>query len=263
MLGRSPSAFICSMTKIHSSSMHQELAEVCRADLSAWDAQLGLIASEDIKVGEVIVAESPLFSVPDAPARHGSYAWDLVEQLFVSSRLQETFFGLRLKATEFLMDKSDVQLERDFAKRFKVERNFVRRAYFLVSTNNIAYFDDAGQAIGHGIFPILSRSNHSCVPSADLVPGDASKKQARLVAIKDIRAGEPVTWDYSDSAEFAEADYETRNFSLMNYMRFVCHCPRCLAEIPDELKQEKNLERYFDKLIAEEARSLAAEGVRR
>lgn len=47
------------------------------------------------------------------------------------------------------------------------------------------------------------------------------------MAHRDITVSEPITWNYGGNLQFLEADYVTRNYAMVNNMRFVCRCPRC------------------------------------
>lgn len=226
-----------------------------RFAVTPWGKERQLTATELIKEGEVIISETPLVSVRDITPKYSTYAWELVDKILSRSDLTQRYCILRLKVSKFLMDPEDNQIERDLAKKHRCTRDFVKKLYFSVSTNNIAYVDAHWQIIGHGIYPILSRANHSCKPNSTYKPGNIENKEVTLVALHDIRAGDAITWSYSQSPGFADADYTTRNLDLMNVFRFVCSCERCQTEIPPELAKLPNLSRYFNEWLMELSRT--------
>lgn len=221
--------------------------------VTSWGKEHQLTTTELIKEGDVIVAETPLVSVLDANPKYTTYAWDLVDKLLSSADLMQRYYASRLKVSKFSTDMEDQQIERNLAKKHRYTRDMVKTIYFGVATNNIGYKDAHGQVIGHGIYPIISRANHSCRPNATHKPGNIETREVSLVAVRDIQSGEAVTWNYANTPIFNDADYTTRNFNLMNTFNFVCNCERCKEEIPLELVDMPNLPRYFVGLIRDEA----------
>ncbi|MGN6085561.1 SET domain-containing protein [Trinickia sp.] len=234
-----------------------------RFSVAPWGKEQQLIASESIKEGEVIVCETPLVYALDLQPQYGTPVWDLVDKILSKADLTQRYCTLRLKTTKFRMDREDEQNERNLANKHRRTRDFVKKLYFSVATNNIGYVDVDRQVIGHGIYPFVSRANHSCRPNATYQPGDIEKRQVALVALHDIRVGDAVTWSYPQSASFDDADYAARNLALMDVYRFVCSCARCQAEIPAELAMLPNLPRYFDDRIENVTRRRAEEIVKR
>ncbi|MFP6562186.1 SET domain-containing protein-lysine N-methyltransferase [Paraburkholderia sp. B3] len=220
-----------------------------RFAVTSWGKEYQLTATEPIKEGEVIVSETPLVAVLDATPRYSTPTWDLVDKILLKTDLTQRYCALCLKVTKYLMDPEDNRIERNLAKKHRRTRDFVKKLYFGVATNNIGYVDARREIIGHGIYPVISRANHSCRPNATYEPGSIEKKEVTLVALHDVQAGDAITWSYPQSPDFDDADYATRNFALMDVFRFVCSCARCQAEIPSELAMLPNLPRYFDDWI--------------
>lgn len=209
--------------------------EITKVAVTKWGREHQLVVAEPIEEGEVIVSETPLVSIPDIPLKYSTPTWDLVDKILSRAELTQRYCTLRLKMTKFNFDQEDERMGRDLAKKHRHTKDFIKRLYFSVATNNIAYTDADQQIIGHGIYPIISRSNHSCRPNATYKPGATEKKEVTLVALHDIRAGDAITWSYPHSRSFDDADYTERNLNLMDTFRFVCSCERCQAEIPPEL----------------------------
>ena len=233
-----------------------------RFAVTPWGKEHQLTAAEPIKEGEVIVSETPLVSVLDITPKYSTPAWDLVDKILSRTYLMQRYYSLRLKVSKFRMDSEDHQIERKLTKKHRCIRDMVQKLYFSVATNNIGYVDAHGQVIGHGIYPVISRTNHSCRPSATHKPGNIENKEVTLVALHDIAAGDAITWSYPQTRSFDDADYTKRNFNLMNTFCFICSCERCQEEIPSELAKQPNLSRYFYDLVMDFARQQAEEKLR-
>ncbi len=164
------------------------------------------------------------------------------------------------------MEAADLAIEAHLVKIHRKSRQFVRMLYAGVATNNVGVLDADGLVRGHGVYPLLSRSDHSCVPNCELRPANWRAGEAALAAKQDIRAGEPLTWSYFREAEFLPQDWVTRNYSLVNLFRFACRCARCQAERPPEVPASPAGQvAYLDKLLYADAKKMAStpEGIAR
>ena len=117
-----------------------------------------------------------------------------------------------------------------------------------MATNIISYFGENYEIKGYGIFPVLSRANHSCNPNAFLAPGVEEAREVMLIAEKPIQKGATLTWSYAVTKEFDDADYFSRNKALWLNFRFVCRCERCESECSPKMKPAE-LERKFRELL--------------
>jgi hypothetical protein len=88
---------------------------------------------------------------------------------------------------------------------------------------------EGATASGMGLFEILGRVNHSCVPNARLesLAGESEAAGATLAATRDVELGEEVLIDYL--ANFEGTAAEKREHLLEQY-RFHCHCELCAAK---------------------------------
>jgi hypothetical protein len=222
-----------------------------RCRVLRWtDDEYQLTATAPIRRGEVAVAERPLVAASFARPRHGSVAWDLVDQILSDAAVRQAFYKHDLKVTSFPIEAADLPLERALATRHHVSALAVRELLHCVGTNNIGYFDAARKLQGLAIFPTLSRANHACTPNCRPMPGVVADKQVVFMALTDIAAGEAITWNYLDDSELMALDYGFRNVNLVNSYRFVCQCARCRAEVPPHLAEPRSALRYFDGLIS-------------
>lgn len=219
--------------------------------------QLMLVTSGAISAGEILLQERPLISIALLPSyRYGDYCWDMVDMLLADPETLRRVNALKLEATEQLMDPLSLQVERILVDKYKKSRALVRQLYCLIGTNNIGLLSHSATVTGYGLFPLLSRANHSCVPTAELQPGEGAGV-LMLRAKHDMKAGAEVTWSYFREAEFLPRSFEERNGALVNTFRFACWCPRCKAEWPAALAGVKDMVAHFDAEIAKEARELA------
>jgi hypothetical protein len=84
----------------------------------------------------------------------------------------------------------------------------------------------------YGLFELLSAINHSCVPNARLLILRYGGI-LRLVALRDIAAGEELTICYTYAKYLDEDDHWTtaeRRELLLSQHGFVCTCPACVAD---------------------------------
>ena len=98
----------------------------------------------------------------------------------------------------------------------------------LLRTNG---FDDAeGFA---NLYELTARMNHSCLPNTVRVSGDAASQQVRIVAVRQIRAGEEVSVSYLDTEAAGSSGgmpVRQRREYLMKNFGFRCMCLLCRRE---------------------------------
>lgn len=216
--------------------------------IAPWRAEHVLVAARPIDAGEVILTERPLVSVPDDEIGYPTFSWALVDSILASASITAQFYSLQLHQTKFRVDMEDQKTERELSKKYRRSRDVIRKIYMSVTTNNVGYGGSVGRSVGHGIYPIISRANHSCAPNAAYNSTDITTKEVSLVALSPVATGEPVTWNYAGTAEFDASDYVQRNFNLVDNFRFACACPKCQLEMPVELASKKDLVAHFDEL---------------
>ena len=218
-----------------------------------------LVAAKAVEEDTLLLAEPPLLYIPLGRYRFGTYVWDLVDKLLAEPALLQSYSRHKLLASPQLSDAQDLAVEDLLVKKYRKSRQLIRTLYWSIGTNNIGVLNRDWAVVGYGIYPQMSRSDHSCEPNARLMPGDWMAHQVNLVAKRAIKAGEAVTWCYFKESDFLPQDYMTRNVALLNIYRFICRCPRCQAEKPADLPAYgPKLVEYFDKIIRAEAKRLAA-----
>lgn len=223
-----------------------------------------LVSARKLASGETVLFEKPIVQVAVGYYQLSTYVWDMVDMLLSNKELLLQYTRLHLLASQTLLDADDQLIETHLVKKHRKSRPFVRTLYCSVATNNVGILDDEGLIRGHGIFPWISRSDHSCEPNTALTPANWHVGEISLVAKQEIRSGEPLTWCYFREAEFLPQDWLTRNYNLVNLYRFSCRCRRCQAERPADVPASPAAQvAYIDKLILQDAREAAktSEGV--
>ncbi|CAG8891230.1 unnamed protein product [Penicillium egyptiacum] len=94
---------------------------------------------------------------------------------------------------------------------------------FAENSFNIAN-SDQHEPEAHGLFPLHSRFNHSCIPNSEVptVTGEAISS----FATRDIAAGEEINFCYNPGFQ-GRTRYERHQA-----LRFTCHCVACLPGTP-------------------------------
>lgn len=216
------------------------------------------MVSQPVRPDEPLLVETPLLTIPVGRYNWGTYGWDFVDALLGDRALLQRYDRCKLAATEFLLDQEDLDTLTALMRKHKLSRERVRRLYFDVCTNNIGVLaDDQRRVVRYGLFERMSRSDHSCAPSSRLVSSASDRSAMALVAGRDLKPGEAVTWSYFQEDDFLQADFETRNLALVNTFRFVCRCERCRAERPPELAGKRDLLPYFDAQLRKMAEEMA------
>jgi hypothetical protein len=85
---------------------------------------------------------------------------------------------------------------------------------------------DGIKPLGHGLFILLSRLNHSCIPNSKVPVPEADGEIIANFATRDIAAGEEITFCYDTDFEL-----RTRN-DRHQALRFECDCKACLIGTP-------------------------------
>jgi hypothetical protein len=217
-----------------------------------------LVAARPLAQSETVLCEKPVVHVDVGHYRLSTYVWDMVDLLLADKVLLLQFTRCHLFAPPAKLDAEDEMIEAHLVKKYRKSRQFIRNLFFGVATNNVGIIDEDRFVRGHGVYPWLSRTNHSCEPNTALAPANWRAAEASLVAKRDIRVGEPLTWCYFREEEFLPQDWLTRNYNLVNLYRFTCRCPRCQTERPADVPASPAGQvAYIDKLIVKAAREIA------
>ena len=128
---------------------------------------------------------------------------------------------------EPLMDHREL-LEADESKasvvKFLLARNHSEEAVWrclgLLQTNGVTSHSVSGVATGHGLYPVFSITNHSCISNTRHATRDDT---FCLLAVTDIKAGEEITTSYKSSS----LGSIVRRPPFKQLWNFDCRCKRC------------------------------------
>lgn len=175
----------------------------------------GMIATRKLYPGDLILAEKPVFIVPDA--------------IFEDVEKCEEFLGketnkLSCDDRELFLSLSD--------KRVTDPNSHDPNPYCgIFYTNAMTYNDDAA------LCPLMSRANHSCRPNAEFISRPDLGVQ-HLVTNYVINEGEEITISYMSMAEEGSETKETRQDYLRRWYGFQCTCRACTIQDKELLDDE-------------------------
>jgi hypothetical protein len=156
----------------------------------------GLRATRKIILGEEVLAERPLLALPTEADRS---RW------------------------ESAIDSLPDALKDQFWRLFNAYPEL--RAYGIVKTNCFSLGGGAEEIQMNGLFLILSRLNHSCLPNCERWWQPARQVET-LYALREIQVGEELTIHYADIC----ARMSDRQACFQRVWRFDCKCEICQLE---------------------------------
>ncbi|GAA5937170.1 uncharacterized protein JCM15063_002830 [Sporobolomyces koalae] len=229
---------------------------------------LGAFASQPIAAGSLVLADTPLFTV-DAPLQNwlftraqsgasgGPTPVEGEEELEPAKDFDEF---LERNILQMLSWKSDQQREQfwDLANT----RDDLPKAYGIFATNAVQTTGEIG-----GMFLMLSRFNSACRPTLSRPAWDPASRTTRLYALRDIAAGEELTWTYLN-VTFEFDGVAARQDEMQRVFGFACACDACeregnaLQESETRLLQLRRLKEKIGGGHTEEAEGEMTEGRR-
>jgi hypothetical protein len=181
----------------------------------------GMFASCKLKRGELILEEKPLFKV--------------------------NYFQTQIE-TGKKISKLSSETKKIFNELIDCHSPKTPTPHGIVQTNALPLGHSATQG---GIFPLISRINHSCLPNVHH-NWNPYKEMETIYAIKDIEPEEEILTSYIDLYN----DKETRQKLLKSSFNFNCNCVLC--SITDDIKRResdirRNILRELDEEIPNNA----------
>ena len=118
---------------------------------------------------------------------------------------------------KFFVKMSDYEKEIYYSLHDSFERRYTPKTF-----NGIMNTNAFGVGCGSGIFPLITRINHSCHPKVHY-SWDVAKHGLAAYAQVDMEEGEEVTLSYIH----VTADTKNRKDSLLRNFKFDCQCELC------------------------------------
>jgi hypothetical protein len=196
--------------------------------IAGWGAEKQLVAASDAVTGALLFAELPIAFVETRADEDDEGPWLLLEMILATPAMADRVAAADLKLTRWPLAADDLETLAHLAGRYRRNPDKLAQLYHRVAANNIRYAQ--GGRHGYGIWPTLSRSNHSCAPNCQ--PGALADRPLveLLLATRPIAVGEPLCWNYYGDPAFLALSCAERNARLQRDFRFQCRCPRCLRE---------------------------------
>jgi hypothetical protein len=214
----------------------------------------GLFSSADYGPDATIFSEIPLFESSDfadvdSPSGKNRWnnkmAWSLLECVLgkqqadkiSSSYCSQTSFFLRPPSWEV----ADSLVLARLSTEYKMGPERLKQLYVRIATNSIASVerisrfsgrDDAGRPVMFemhspaklGLFPLLSKLNHSCAPTCKWVVPSEPGEPLLLQALDELKLGEELTVGYVSRGDASSADVSD---ILQRQFGFTCRCQLC------------------------------------
>ena len=210
--------------------MTTDIAHAPLVRMSRWGGEMQLVASADAEPGALLSAEYPIAFVEIEPDQDDAAPMLLLESILATDATHARVSAEDLKLTTWQLGAADLMMLDALSRKYGRNPKKLAQLYHRVAANNIRYAQ--GGVIGYGIWPIVSRSNHSCEPNAQLGATPRQPLAELLLATRPIKAGDAICWNYLGSASFLALDWFARNAQLLKDFQFLCRCPRCEAERP-------------------------------
>ncbi|CAE8602508.1 unnamed protein product [Polarella glacialis] len=214
-------------------------------ELSQRYGSEGLIAKQAILPGSRILSEPPLVRLPH-PAE-GDYTLSMMHKHLdgeVKDRLLQNCQGHSLchgtaesqhlldyqKWTALALERQTQALEAEKANGVPDSESKVKIRTFDQSVLDamlvVCFNSFLSQPTNcfQLVYPTISKSNHSCVPNAQVNAPDEG--DGEIVCIKPIQPGEEITVSYLCDANLAQS-IGRRQKMLAGNWEFTCGCPRC------------------------------------
>lgn len=159
---------------------------------------IGVVASRDIKAGELLSSEAPVVY------------WDSNDSWLTRSRsIQKQFDGLPPQTRDAVLELHDAHAV-----------GGQKTLGGIVSTNS-----HTKKGTSAGVLCLeCSRFNHSCVPNCEQ-SWNEDLQEVHIFASRDVRKGEELQIYYVDVRKSSE----DRTSELLDKYRFCCDCPACTA----------------------------------
>ncbi|KAF8336986.1 uncharacterized protein EI90DRAFT_2910914 [Cantharellus anzutake] len=181
----------------------------------------GLVATHQIKQGQLIMTEKPLFILPNAISSSPTKLLnDVTSQLTPFEHAQ--YFNLSYPS-HVVSSPDEVALS-------------------IFMTNAIAAGEDEA-----GIFPVTARLNHGCSRAFNVVYHWREEKHELVVhALRDIEPGEELLTTYTDTKK----PRAVRREYLSQHYHFQCNCAVCSLPDNESQKSDDRLVRYAENRLA-------------
>jgi len=183
----------------------------------------GVIAVRNIARGEIIHAERPVY----VARRTLACAED-------QTNANGVFYRAALNGLSSYARSAILALSNSYPPHFDIVPGVLNSNRLDIQISDAPDNSMPSQFVG--CFPILSRVNHDCAPSANYI-FDFMSFEGQLRALRDIAAGEEITITYTRLC----TSRSERQAALSGTRFFTCLCPTC--SLPPPLRAQSDVRR--------------------
>ncbi len=167
----------------------------------------GMIATQDIMPGSIILREKPFIVMPDK-------IFSLEDSDQIEEWLEKRLLKMSSAKRKIFFDLADSR-----------SQDGLKTILGIFFTNDMTFVDDSA-----ALFPTMARVNHSCRPNADFV-ARPKKGVQDLVATKLIKEGEEIFISYLPAYAEGSAPRKVRQKYMTKWYGFACKCPECNEKV--------------------------------
>ena len=216
----------------------------------------GLVASRDIKMGELIFKEKPSIKLPWNPTGPAfmTLLKDQVENLPMEAKSQ--FFKLKPRTYDDARGDSNMSSVYEHVASNTSQIDYKVFQLFVGNSgigNEEHLFTDSPDPVPRKMCFLhlnLALVNHSCAPNAAIgcLKLEEEENCLELRAIKDISKGEEVNTCYFSDVKKYGSIQRKRKTGMKKELQFDCKCSVCLGKVPCQEKILKKLIELYNKL---------------
>jgi len=166
----------------------------------------GMIATQDILPGTIILREEPLVVMPDR-------IFQMEDFDYMEEWLEKRLLKLDSKKRQQFFDLAD--------SRSDTEEKTILGIFF---TNDMNFIDESA-----ALFPMMARVNHACCPNADFITREKLGVQD-LVATRLIKKDQEIFISYLPACAEGSEVRKSRQEYTQEWYGFKCNCSECILK---------------------------------
>jgi len=209
----------------------------------------GLVATAKLPVGTILITEPPLITTDDDRETAVEKLKEIARQFSLLSPEQK----IQILS---LHDPGSLGFVLDFAlmeiSNFATEE--VGKAVRIFCGNAISLCNHKEMGINKsGLYPTISRINHSCVPNVvwSWIQSDTKRAIKQVRVIREICEGDEILASYCEATDSFPTKVERQR--LLERWRFICKCDICSLtgeELEENDNTRKKITKFDDDVVA-------------
>ena len=214
-------------------------------EIREQDGKYGVYSLKDFRKGDLVFIEPMTCSYVMKPIDflgEQSDACAFVKAIYSSpDTLGKEYKSLHLKAIEGVFDtpsNPDRKFLKKLSKRLRKPFESVLDTWRIICTYHVRNYlflpENNGLVVRLQLSTFFNRINHHCSPNSDGIRDfftyeDFKKPTAQVRAIRDIKAGDEITFSYISPVTLFQ-DVYIRQKEIFSCYEFICTCSKCRSE---------------------------------